>query len=83
MNTTPRITRKKILAAVYIRNRRVSPATWLVLVSGKPWGRFTKGCLDESSTFWNGYSCRSFYGVWGEVRQQLEDYLDEKEGAGQ
>lgn len=77
------ITRRRLLAAVYIRKRRVSPATWLVMVAGKPWGRFSGRVLDESATFWNGYSYRSFYGTWKDVRQQLEDYLDGKEGAGQ
>ena len=71
------ITRRKLLAAVYIRNKQISPATWLVLIDGQPWGRFSGRVLDESTTFWNGYAARSFYGTWPQARQQLEDYLAE------
>lgn len=77
------ITRRKLLAAVYIGNRQISPATWQVFLNGKAWGIAHNGIIDESVNPLAGKPGLSVYASnWQDAKAQLEDYLS-REGAGQ
>ena len=72
------ITRRKLLAAVYIRGKHAAPATWQVFLNGKAWGIAHNGIIDESVNPLAGKPGLSVYASnWQDAKAQLEDYLDE------